>query len=279
MVFETRRMGAGFLSDMQDDCCRWCCLVQLVFFLVVIFMAGGFAVLEGMMTGVFQTESSDMKAEVQLLAQHMGLLPGMSLCEMGSANGAMLSRLGAKVMPGGRLFATAPVGAELEATTRAVAQAGMGASLRTFQATDLEWAPGLPPASCDVIFSRMVYHMIPQEVILRYIPQWRMALKPGGRLLVTDHNPANGDNDGPRQPLLVFLGVKTMTVVPQGTEVSEITGGGFELREGPFDHPFYVGGYAAVYGHPVHASTPELAGQAQEGADAQATHAGAELNE
>ena len=51
----------------------------------------------------------------------MTLLPlTLTLCEMGSANGALMSMLGSYVMPGGKLVATAPIDSELAATRAAV---------------------------------------------------------------------------------------------------------------------------------------------------------------
>ena len=41
-----------------------------------------------------------------------------------------------------------------------------------------------------------------------------------------------------------------MPVVPQETEVEEITSGGFVLVDGPFEHSFYAGGYGALYQAP-----------------------------
>ena len=67
-------------------------------------------------TGVFETSSSDLDAEVEMFAQRLKLKPGMTLCEMGSANGALMSRLAPRVMPGGKLVATSPVRQELAAT-------------------------------------------------------------------------------------------------------------------------------------------------------------------
>ena len=89
-----------------------------------------------LLTGVFQTESTDLAEEIEMFAQHMSLESGMSLCEMGSANGAVISRLGQKVMPGGKLYATAPLEAELAATRTAVADAGLG-GVATYKATKL----------------------------------------------------------------------------------------------------------------------------------------------
>ena len=181
-----------------------------------------------------------------MFAQHMSLESGMSLCEMGSANGAVISRLGQKVMPGGKLYATAPLEAELAATRTAVADAGLG-GVATYKATDASWAPGLLPGSCDVIYSRMVYHMISKDVVAAYIPQWAAALKPGGKLFMADHNPLDGGIDGPRRPIGVVLGIGLMPVVPSLTEIDEIVAGGFELLDGPIEWPYYSGGYAALY--------------------------------
>ena len=36
-------------------------------------------------------------------------------------------------------------------------------------------------------------------------------------------------------------------VETQDTEAAQIVAGGFELLEGPFAHPYYAGGYGAVY--------------------------------
>jgi predicted methyltransferase len=205
-------------------------------------------VLIWMATGVFQSTSSDIDAEINVLARMMDLRPGLTICEMGSADGRFLSLLGARVMPGGSLRGTAPDDAELKATMDAAAAADMGDATHVYKATDQAWAPGLPPSACDVVYSRMVYHMLDKSVATRYVPQWREALKPGGTLLVLDHNPCEPSADqcvtsGPRRPMEGM----PMVVVPQETEVAEIVAGGFELRAGPFPHPFYEFGYGAVY--------------------------------
>ena len=102
-------------------------------------------------TGVFATESSDLVAEAESYAYHMRLKPGMTICEMGSADGSLMALVGKHVMPGGRLIATSPVRAELAATAAAAAAAGLG-KVQTYRATDREWAPGLPPHTCDAIY-------------------------------------------------------------------------------------------------------------------------------
>ena len=194
-------------------------------------------------------ESEDLESEVKVFADKMGpLAPGMTLCEMGAADGTLLVRLGPLVMPGGRLMATSPLDRELDAMSKAVVQAGMAGALTTFKATDDDWAPGMPDGSCDVIYSRMVYHMIPAAAARRYPAQWKRSLKAGGKLFITDHNPLDGGTTGPRRPILEIGGLfGLMPVVPQETEQAEIEAGGFVATDGPFAHPFYAGGFAAVY--------------------------------
>ena len=117
-------------------------------------------------TGVYATESSDLDAEAQEFAMHLHLRPGMTICEMGSADGSLMVRVGKHVMPGGRLVATAPKRAELAATSKAAKAAGLG-PVRTHLATNADWAPGLEPHTCDAIYSRMVIHMVDITVIRR----------------------------------------------------------------------------------------------------------------
>ena len=94
----------------------------------------------------------------------------------------------------------------------------------------------------------MVYHMIPEDVARSYPAQWRHSLKPDGLLFITDHNPMDGGTTGPRRPIMKLFGlIGFMSVVPQETEVAEIVAGGFKVLDGPYDHPFYMGGYAATY--------------------------------
>ena len=210
-----------------------------------------FSCLKYWVTGVYATESSDIVGEADSYANLLHLRPGMTICEMGAADGSLMARVGKHVMPGGTLIATSPSNAELRATAAAAAAAGLG-TVRTYLATSTDWAPGLPPDTCDAIYSRMVIHMVRDWTIQKYIPQWAAALKPNGRMFMTDHNPSDGRTGGPKRPIEWRFGVVPMMwVLPQDTEVAQITKGGpFELLEGPFYHPFFYNGYGAVYGLP-----------------------------
>ena len=288
-VFVVRRM----LTSMQHHAvhmaqyCWWhmggeecaIALLRSIFYLLII-LAADFAahrahLLEGnllandlavsakyLWTGVYAMESADFDAEATAYASHLRVRPGMTVCEMGAADGALLARVGKYAMPGGTLIATAPKRAELLATSRAIRRAGLGV-VQTYLATSEDWAPGLAPNTCDVIYSRMVIHMVNIRIIRRYIPQLSAALKPGGRMFMTDHNPKDGTLDGPARPIEYRLGViPMMWVLPQNTEVAEVTAGGyFRVSEGPFGYPFFQGGYGVVYAptgeNATHASSIE----------------------
>eukprot|EP00966_Prymnesium_polylepis_P097161 2250487-Prymnesium_polylepis.1 len=92
----------------------------------------------------------------------------------------------------------------------------------------------------------MVLHMIAKNVVETYVPQWATALKPGGKLFHTDHNPLDGGTTGPRRPMSDNM-MMSMNVTPSDTEAAEIVAGGFVVEDGPFDWLYYPSGYAALY--------------------------------
>ena len=115
----------------------------------------------------------------------------------------------------------------------------------------------MPEGACDALYSRMVIHMIPEAVFLKaYIPQWAKSVRINGTMFMTDHNPTDGKPlTGPRRPMDASF-FNYMMVVPQWTEVEQITSRGFQLIDGPFDHDYFDGGYGAVYTPAPEAYTP-----------------------
>jgi SAM-dependent methyltransferase len=191
--------------------------------------------------GVFQSGSSDLEAEVEAIAGMMQLAPGSTYCEVGAGNGLFMTALGHKVMPGGRLIATGK-GPEVAAMTQHAADAGL--SVEAHEGTDT--ACGLPAQTCDLIFSRMVYHMLAEEVALAYLPQLASALRPGGKILILDHHP---DNGGRTRADAMLMGM--MPVVPEEVEIREGTAAGLRLLERLDDWPYFGAGepgYALVWG-------------------------------
>ena len=215
--------------------------------------------------GVFNTYSYDIDGEVAFLVEKLKIGPGMTVCEVGSANGLLLNAV-AKHAPGGSFAATSIKQEELNATAAELAKSGL--QVATYLATDELFAPGIPVASCDVLFARMIYHMLSNETAARYAKQWRKALKSKGRMLIADHNPAAGaDRDlawnvilginpwadyapkqlesGPRLPITNTMG---MVVVPQQTEVYELTKNGpFEVLEGPAKYIYFELGFYTLF--------------------------------
>ena len=182
----------------------------------------------------------------------LNLSPGMSVCEIGGGNGTFFREVGSLVMPGGKLLGTGKSPGEKEAM-RAAAMAASFAEddVSVFQAQDR--AAGLPDASCDAIYLRMVYHMLAEPK--HYLASFRAALKPGGRMLILEHNPDNGVKTRDGAKLTVQMGKMKMDmkVVPQEAMVSEAAAGGWKTIEGPFDWPYFQGphgvderGYALV---------------------------------
>ena len=68
-------------------------------------------------------------------------------------------------------------------------------------------------------------------------------------MFMTDHNPLDGGTTGPRRPIEYRFGFWPMMYVwPQETEAAEIVARGpFRKVEGPFEWPYFGGGYGVVY--------------------------------
>ena len=49
----------------------------------------------------------------------------------------------------------------------------------------------LPPSSQDIVFSACVFHHIPHEEHLRWLRELRRLVRPGGLLVIYEHNPFN----------------------------------------------------------------------------------------
>ena len=213
--------------------------------------------------GVFQSYSHDLAPEVAEIVTLTQLRPGLTYCEMGGANGLFLAALGKAVMPGGRLQATAPLEAEITAMGDRVKEAGLADATTLTLATDDDL--GLAPGSCDVIFSRMVYHMLSNPA--GYLVQLKHALRPAGRMLILDH-----DADSGVTLSRVNATLDGMAVVPRAVELEEFTGAGFALVGVANDWRYFgegERGYGLLWMH-----APAAAADAEAGAAAPPSCAG-----
>uniref|UniRef100_A0A7S2E476 Methyltransferase type 11 domain-containing protein n=1 Tax=Haptolina brevifila TaxID=156173 RepID=A0A7S2E476_9EUKA len=173
--------------------------------------------------GVFDSSqfgtTSKRELEVDKISELLDLRPGMTYCEVGAANGVWATAIARKVMPGGQIVATVGTEEEKPAFLDAAELAGIPASVA--RGTELE--SGLPQdESCDVIFSRMSFFFIERPDL--YALQFFAALKPGGKMLITDHGPMEGVYTGSR-------GIASFMKVTMATEQADFEAAGFRLLD------------------------------------------------
>jgi len=196
-------------------------------------------------SGAFLSSSDNFTAEVKLISSIMELAPGQTFCEMGGANGLFAAALGERVMPGGHLIVTAPVESERQLLVSALR--GVDDQAQVIMATPEK--QGFPKAACDVIFSRMVYHILPIKTAKIYLSQLKGALKGGGKMFILDWHPTNHESQ--RGKAHVALPNKRMPVVPMSIEVQEFVAAGFNLDK-EYPNWKYFGGRlgdaAGLYG-------------------------------
>jgi SAM-dependent methyltransferase len=177
------------------------------------------------MPTVFPSHSSNLTQETALIAKALVLAPGKAYCEVGGANGLFFKELAPLVMPGGAAYGTGATAAEADAVAASVADV---VDATTFVAQPL--TSGLPPASCDALLLRMVYHMLSEPAA--YLADFRRALKPGGKLLLLEHDSDNGATGRMGAKLTVSMnGMRmNMSVVPPAALLVETVSAGFKVE-------------------------------------------------
>ena len=126
----------------------------------------------------FETHSKDIKMETTELALTLKLKPGMTLGEVGGGNGTLLINMLPKVMPSGKYYGTGADDIEVSAMKDAAAKAGFADAVSVQVAG--KYTSGLPEGCCDVIYLRMVYHMLQQPE--EYLADFKKSLKPHGQV-------------------------------------------------------------------------------------------------
>ena len=124
------------------------------------------------------------QSEAALLAQSLGLKPGMVVADVGAGDGKWTVAMAARVGAQGRVFSTEIAPNRLDDIRRAAVAAKLTNVTVVQGAAE---ASNLPDNCCDAIFLRNVYHHFkrPDEMNQSL---WR-ALRPGGRLAVIDFAP------------------------------------------------------------------------------------------
>ena len=177
---------------------------------------------------VFPSHSSNLEEEVSRISDLLQLSPGSAYCEVGGGSGLLFAKLAPMVMPGGAVYGTGVSESEIHAMAKALNAAAptVNASLYVAEKT----ASGLPAGSCDAIMLRMVYHMLGEATA--YLADFYAALKPGGRLLMLEHDSDNGatGRQGAKLTVTMPSGMSMdMHVVPPPALLTESMGAGFEV--------------------------------------------------
>ena len=122
--------------------------------------------------------------EPQRLAAVLGATPGTDIADIGAGDGAMAEAMARVVGPDGLVYATELSAARRGDISRRVAASGL-ATLRVVEAGEVE--TGLPPACCDALYLRAVFH----HVIDRnaFAAALTRAVRPGGRIAIIDFAP------------------------------------------------------------------------------------------
>ena len=131
-------------------------------------------------------ERKSAEQDAPKLVEVLELKPGMTVADVGTGGGAMAVVLGHWI-GSGRVFATDVTEYALRLTREYVKKEGLT------NVTVIEGAAAstnLPPACCEAIFLRNVYHHITE--IDAFNKSLFDSLKPGGRLAIIDFVPRKG---------------------------------------------------------------------------------------
>lgn len=178
------------------------------------------------LSGVAPSRAQDTwKQEGARLAALLDWHPGAVVAEIGAGNGELTLEAAHRVGASGTVYTTELDGQKLAKLKKLAAKQR---NVRAVKAA--EAGTNLPPACCDSIFMRLVYHHLtrPAEIDASLF----RSLKPGGRLAVIDEEPAEGSS--------VPEGVPQNRGghgIPQEILKSELTAAGFEVEAAYSDWP------------------------------------------
>ncbi|HZT32449.1 MAG TPA: methyltransferase domain-containing protein [Bryobacteraceae bacterium] len=122
-----------------------------------------------------------LEHEADRLTRVADVRPGMTLAEIGAGSGRLAARMARRVGESGRVYATEISPFLIERIGQVAAARGV-TNVSRILAGDRD--TGLPPACCEVIYMRRVYHHLKDPPAIN--SGLYAALRPGGRLVVID---------------------------------------------------------------------------------------------
>lgn len=158
----------------------------------------------------------------------LGVSAGDHVADIGAGGGYFTERFSRRVGPDGRIYATDVQEVMVRKLQKRVTRRGLGNVTVVHAGFD---DPGLPPASCDLIFLSSVYKEIDARV--EYATRMRAALKPGGRVAILEYRP---DASAPGPPRKRRLDASVV--------VAEMAAAGFALEQ---RHDFLPREYFLVF--------------------------------
>ncbi len=137
----------------------------------------------GLLAFTMRTSARDA-AEAERLVAALGVVAGSHVADVGAGNGAFTLALSKVVGPAGRVYATEIDDGKVADLRQAASRAG-ATNIEAVTATAAD--SGLPPACCDALLLRRVYHHFtrPDETLATLF----RAARPGARLAVVDFEP------------------------------------------------------------------------------------------
>lgn len=185
-------------------------------------------------------------AEQGRIAELLEIGPGSVVADVGGGQGEWTVDLARRVGAGGHVYATEVDPDRLEEIQEAVEEAGLD-NVTVLEGSDT--GTNLPPACCDAILLRRVYHHFvePGEMVRSMLE----TLRPGGRILVIDFQPGTIDVDAPDGAPERRGGHGT----PTDQLLEEMTAGGFEVVERADD--WWGRDYAVLFSRPRPPEMPD----------------------
>ena len=165
--------------------------------------------------------SADQRQEIERLGQVMQWKPGSVVADVGAGDGSYSFAAAERVGASGRIYSTEIDPEKLKSLRAEVAKRKLeNVTVVEGTADDTK----LPPACCDAIFLRHVYHHLTQPT--EFDESLARSLKPGGRLAIIDFPPEANSEPVPGVPKN-----RGGHGVPQKIMVDELTSAGLQVEK------------------------------------------------